>query len=267
MRFVLPRNAFRLPVLAVCFFFLAGVAGAGVIQMNVYPSIGPDPFNSLGTFTAYSANALYALQNGLSSYGASGPTYYSRATSFDGAQVLGTDPPLHSWMGQASPSAPYDTQSGNMLMYGLVIQSMGTPFDLNDITFQDTFYGNPGPVESLATVGFGFRLIGFTSASTWCTSASPMCTVTTPLTTAYFSGFGDQFDGGSTVASLNAAIASINADVQAGATPTSTGTYTLAVGGNTYVGAAEIGPVPEPGTIALAGLGLVLAGVIRKRLK
>jgi hypothetical protein len=160
-------------------------------------------------------------------------------------------------MGQASPSGNYANEYGNMLFFGMVVQGNGTPFDLNDISFQDTFYNTTTVVEQLSTVGFGSRLIGFTSGGTVCTSST--CDANTALNSLYFSGFGDQFTD-FTATQLAGTVTTI----QAATAPYSTGVYSLTVNGTTYKGEADL--TPEPGTMALAGLGLLLAGVFRKRL-
>jgi hypothetical protein len=161
-------------------------------------------------------------------------------------------------MGQASPSGNYANEYGNMLFYGMVVQGNGTAFDLNEISFQDTFYGTNGPVDQLSSVGFGSaRLLGITTGAQVCTSLT--CDGTTPLSALYFSGFGDQFTD-----FVSGQLAGAITTIQAANAPFSTGTYSLAVNGTTYKGEADL--TPEPGTMALAGLGLLLAGVFRKRL-
>jgi hypothetical protein len=263
------KNSLRLLVLVACFCLLAGVAAAATLTISVFPSIGPSPFGS-PSYAAYQASAVNALELGQTTFGTSGtPSYYAQTSTFNGAQIIGTCsvatvsatcPPgsgFNSWMGQASPSGNYANEYGNMLFFGMIVQGNGTPFDLNEISFQDTFYNTTTVVEQLSTVGFGSgRLIGIYAGGT-CTSLT--CDANTPLSSLYFSGFGDQFtDFDSTT------FASAITTIQAATAPYSTGVYSLTVNGTTYKGEADL--TPEPGTMALAGLGLLLAGVFRKRL-
>jgi hypothetical protein len=248
----------RLPVLAVSICFLAGIAAAGPIGVNVYPSIGPDPFLS-PSFATYSANALFALQNGLTTFGSpTSPTYYSQTNTLDGPPIFGTAFP--SWMGQTPPPAGYAGETGNALFFGMVAIDTTTAFTLSDVTFNDTFYGTAGTLRSLADVGFGYRLIGInTTTNTIYDSGNPG-TPGTLVNEVYFSGFADQFFA-ATPADLTAGIAL----VKASSAPLASGTFDLTVGGQTFVGSATL--TPEPGTFMLAGLGLLLAGVLRTRKK
>lgn len=262
-----PLNALRLAAFVVCFFLLTGVAAAAPL-LYIDPSIGPDPFLST-SFDLYSADALWALQHNLSSFGAVGPGYYSQLSGFfTPNEVIGTN--FYSWMGQAPPPPLYATETGNMLYYGLVIYGNGTEFTLSDITFNDDFYGNIGPTELLANVAFGARLIGINYGPNGVPGGGDdiiyngtvaVGTPSTLLDALYFSGFGDQF-----YVDDPTKLASDIADISNACCAYSTGTYTLTVGGHTFVIEGTLN-TPEPGTVALVGLGLALAGVLRKRLK
>jgi len=269
-----PLNALRLAAFLVCFFSLTGVAAAAPL-LYIAPSIGPDPFLST-SFDLYSADALWALQHNLSSFGVVGPGYYSQLGGFfTPNEVIGTN--FYSWLGQAPPPPLYASEYGNMLYYGLVIYGNGTQFTLSDITFNDDFYGNIGPTELLANVAFGARLIGINYGpdgvpgggdDTIYNGTVAIGTPSTLLDALYFSGFGDQFyvAGQGSLAANQTALADAIAEINNACCAYSTGTYTLTLGGHAFVIEGTLN-TPEPGTVALVGLGLALAGVFRKRLK
>src|ERR1039457_6806542 len=122
MKFIPSRSS--LLAVVVCLTLLTGVALAGPVAVNVFTSISPDPFSSNPTFLAWSANALTALELGTSTNGASGtPAYYYRVSSFAPTDVIGTNFPY--WRGQVNPPVPYDTQTGNMLMFSMAIYDNG----------------------------------------------------------------------------------------------------------------------------------------------
>jgi hypothetical protein len=250
----------KLARFAVAVFLVAGVATATNF-VTVYTSIAPDPFGSPATFDMYSLNCLTALENGLSSYGTPGtPEYYQQTGSFTPGQVIGTGFP--SWDGQAPPPAGYSTQTGNMLMFGAVINGNGQDFNLTDVSFVDDFFGQVGPIRTLDSVGFGARLVGI-GADGNCYGDLPGCLATgtssTPLTEAFFSGFGDQF-----YIADQADLATGIAEIEAASQPNGTGTYTLTINGIPYSGSGEAGMIPEPATFAVGGIGLLLF-LARKR--
>ena len=115
------------------------------IQVTVLPSLGPNYFGS-PSWVTYVANAVYAIQNGLPSYGDSNsPTYYTQTTNFTADQTIVTGFP--SWMGQADPGsvfgAAYANELGNRMHFGFdMVATKGETFDVNSVSFSST--SSPG---------------------------------------------------------------------------------------------------------------------------
>lgn len=131
----------------------ASSAQAAVIE--IFPTIGPNPFTGIGSYATYSANALSALQANAGmgvppATGAAGPGQYlggqvqgpnppapSPATNFviTPNQITATNAPNTSWLGQANPGsafgAAFANELGNFLYYGIRITGApGETFNL-----------------------------------------------------------------------------------------------------------------------------------------
>lgn len=101
-------------------------------EMMVFANNAPNFFGS-SSWAAYEANATYAIEHGLNSYG-SGVTAFNNVDgmTFDTSANIVTD--FDSWMGQA-PGA-YSPEYGTRWHFGLVV--FGTPshqIRLEDLTF------------------------------------------------------------------------------------------------------------------------------------
>ena len=105
---------------------------AGTV-IEVYASSAPNGYGS-PSYAGYVANATYALENGLTSYGdPSLPTYYSQLGStmkLSDNIVTG----FNSWKGQANPSAPFQSELGNRVLFGVHIES-DTLFSISQLSF------------------------------------------------------------------------------------------------------------------------------------
>jgi hypothetical protein len=149
-------------------FALASVANltrADSLTIVVAPSLAP---NALGSpsFSGYQSNALYALENGLSSYGdPTSPTYYQKITapmSLPTAIVTG----FPSWMGNADVQASYAGEYGNRVTFGVDIVSHAGKFSISQLSFSSTTddatnslgltYGPGSYTYSAAYVGIDF---------------------------------------------------------------------------------------------------------------
>jgi hypothetical protein len=115
---------------------LAGVASADSFSIVVSPSLAPNAFGS-PSFSTYQSNAVYAINNGLSSYGdPSSPTYYEQITgpvSVASAIVTG----FPSWRGNANVSGAYASEYGNRVTFGVDIMS-STKFSISQLSFSAT---------------------------------------------------------------------------------------------------------------------------------
>lgn len=114
---------------------LGSVAAANAtVSIDVTPNLAPNVYGS-PSYSGYLANALYALQNGLSSYGDSTkPTYFSAVTSpisRSSAVVTG----FKSWMGQADPTGVFANELGNRMTFGVFIQGNGEKISISQLSF------------------------------------------------------------------------------------------------------------------------------------
>lgn len=124
----------------------ACLAHAGVIIM-VFPSPAPNFFGS-PSFSGYAANAINALENGLSSVGnpAATPTAYYRVSQENDKDNIVTGFP--SWLAFANPGTVFGpafaSELGNRLHFGLaIIGTNGTTFSLSELSF-DMESSDPG---------------------------------------------------------------------------------------------------------------------------
>lgn len=116
---------------------LAQPARADII-MQEFASPAPNSFGS-PSFAGWGANAINALENGLSSVGnpATDPTAYYQVTNGTDTSNLVTSFP--SWQGRADPGtnvgAAFANELGNRLHFGLLVNGNGTKVSLSELTF------------------------------------------------------------------------------------------------------------------------------------
>jgi PEP-CTERM motif-containing protein len=138
---------------------LMASSATAAVTIDVRPSSAPNFFGS-PSWTAYQANAMNALQNGLSAIGdrATDPTAYLAFTdgaTIDAGNAMVTSFP--SWIGVADPAAPFASELGNRLHFGLHAVGDGTTqFTLADVNFNLTS-SEPGNA-----LGFAGSLVGTT---------------------------------------------------------------------------------------------------------
>ena len=259
-------SRFRLFALVVGLTFWAGAALAGPI-VYVVPSISPDPVLNLSTYDAWSGNALTALQDGTTTNGAAGPSYYAQIASFAATDVIGTNFPY--WKGQLNPAAPFDTQTGNGLAFGVAIYGNGQQFTMGHVSYADDFFGSTF-TTNLSAYGYGARMIGINYGPDGIrgtaddivydgTGPTPG-TATDPVDALFFSGVDIQFYVADP-ADLSAAIAQI----LAATSPFASATYTVQIGESISTGTSQIEMVPEPATLSFGGLGVLLLGLAARR--
>jgi hypothetical protein len=128
----------------VALFVLVGLVFLSVIaketraaiEIEVYASRAPNAFGS-PSFSTYQSNAIYALQNGLSSSGNPLlPSYYQQLA--DGATIdehLNTVTGFNSWDGVAGPSGAFASELGNRLTFSLHILGNGEEFSISQLSF------------------------------------------------------------------------------------------------------------------------------------
>jgi hypothetical protein len=126
----------RTLILALC----ASAVSYGSITFQVYPSIAPNVFGS-PSWTPYVSNAIFALENGLSSSGTPNtPAYYQQQSVINVNQLIVTGFP--SWLGLVDPGTvfgpAYANEFGNRAHFGVVIDGNGTQFSIDELSFTAT---------------------------------------------------------------------------------------------------------------------------------
>lgn len=118
---------------------MASSAFAGTITVTVTPSSAPNAYGS-SSWSAYAANALSSLEAGGGNVGtrATDPTAYEMlGTSYEAGDVMVTS--FNSWRGVSSPGAPFASEYGNRLHFGLAAVGDGSvTFTLADVSFSIT---------------------------------------------------------------------------------------------------------------------------------
>jgi hypothetical protein len=249
----------------------------------IVPSIGPnaDPAFGLASQTAYNANALNALQNGLTTAGAAGPGQYNTlpgSYNVSGAFTVSNNvipisrivtTGFNSWNAIAPPTGVNAGQYGNSLYFGLKVTNPAG-FTLSGLNLSGmSTVGDPQQNLgfSFGPAGYTFTSGKFLGISAGTTPGGPAAgqpvTSSTPnanniaLTALYGVGSADSLFGnffsppGSNQNTINYNL------LQAGAySYPYNESYTL---GGTQFNAAqlEIQGVPEPATWTLLGVGAV----------
>jgi hypothetical protein len=135
-------------------------ASFGSITINVTASSAPNS-GTLG-WNGYVPNALYALENGLSTYGdrSTSPTGYEAAPAqVDPWEIAVTS--FKSWRGTVNPTGAFAGENGNRMHFGLhAIGDGNTQFRLEDLTFA---IHSSDPTDTLVFVG---DFIGYNYSAT-----------------------------------------------------------------------------------------------------
>lgn len=111
------------------------------INIEVSYALAPNAFGS-PNYAAWVGNTTYAVENGLTSYGAPGPGQYNRVTgNLDYNQIVVTGFP--SWLGNADPAGTfgpaYAAELGNRLHAPLhIVGTGGTTFSIDKLSFTMT---------------------------------------------------------------------------------------------------------------------------------
>ena len=254
---------------------------ADTISIEVVPALAPNAYGS-PSFAGWQANAVYALENGLSSWGTPGtPEYYQAGSNYTTGQVIVTGFP--SWMGVVGPGsvfgAGYAAELGNRMTFGLVVLGNGTQFSISELSFAATStdpanalaFGYSGGYDySAGYVGLDYGPDGIkgTADDVWITSG-PSTQLVNEL---YGRGSGNSQDAycpaapdPCTLAAQQAALdtaAALNGPYQFTATyQISNDGSVLGSGSATF----DIQEAPEPGTLLSLGAGLALLVAARRR--
>jgi hypothetical protein len=238
---------------------LAAQPAAAQFAVTVYPSIGPNG-NGSPSILAYGANAIYALENGLSSYGAGGagsPSFYSQVTgSVTPSSIISTG--AYSWDGQAvkpgQANQPDGKEVGNALFFGFHAHS-ATPTTISSVTLTVPF---PNAAVTATKTSFSPFLVGYNATTPGAGYFTSGALSSHAITDLYYAGASGAFV--STVAGLPATIASL---LSTYAGPN--GAFNLGSGASVSFGGATTTSLslsasiatPEPASAVVLGLGVV----------
>jgi len=268
------KKLFALLGLAV--LFAARAYGDGVVT-TVYPSVGPNGFGS-PSYSTYVSNAIYALLNGLSSYGdPSLPSYYTQQSLIPLDEMIVTGFP--SWDAQADPGTVFGPafagEYGNRPLFGVIIDA-GPGLPSISISELSIVMSSNDPGGSLnwswptGTYQYSSDYVGVIFG----TNGNPDTYITSGANTQLVNmivgrGSGNANDAyctGCTIAQQQAAIDA--ALSQYAGMSQFTGTYTLTGPGgviSTGSGEFDVAPEPAPGRVVGAALAVVLLALRRRR--
>lgn len=258
-------------------------AFADGIQIDVYTALAPNAYGS-PSYSEWRDNAIYALENGLDSYGTPGtPSYFQKSqgiTPYEYAEVTS----FPSWLGQSDPGTAFGPAFANELgeraAFPLVINGNGTQFSIDQLSF--TAVGSD-PDNSL---GFSFGAGSYSYSNDYVgILAGPDGKLFTADDTYITSGASSQLvDGLVGRGSGNALWPCAPGDPTACSTPAeqqaAIDAETLILSGTTFTGTYSLGAVsgsgefqfstatPEPGTwILMLGSLVAVAFAGRRRVK
>jgi len=136
----------RIHIVRKTLSLFVAVAGLsfGAPTITIIPSIGPVPVSP--NYNTYNSNALTALLNNATSFGVAGPGQYNRLTGLiDPSHIIDTTGAFNSWLGVANPAAPFNSEFGNRLYFGMrVLGANGADtFTLNDLIVNNSIFTSP----------------------------------------------------------------------------------------------------------------------------
>ncbi len=242
---------------------------AQAITISVDTWLAPNAFGS-PSYAQAAINVGEAMYQGVSTYGAAGPTQFNAVSNVTAAQTIVTGFP--SWMGVAGPTGAYANELGNRMSFAVGINGDGTQFSISQlsITMASSDPGNGlGWSWAAGHYNYGSGYFGVlkgvdgilgTADDSFVTSGS-----NTQLVDALFGpGSGNSYDAycpGCTVDQQQAAIDA--AALGSGAPFTFTGTYSI--DGASGSGSFSVAAVPEPSTWAMMILGFFGIGFMGYR--
>ena len=253
------KPTFRL--LVVCALAIVPMAAKSAITIDVTPSSAPNGYGS-PNYSGYAANAIYALENGLTSYGdPSSPSYYTQAPAVMSVLnniVTG----FSSWNGVANPTGAYASELGNRLHFGLDVRGNGSLISIDQLSFSmaSTDGNTLGYSYSLGSYGYNSQYVGWDYGADGIRGTADDIFITSGAASQQVDEIVSRGSGnawavyvGNYPGTLQDGINQAAADL--GSSPIDfTGTYTL--GGAQGSATVTFEPVPEPTTAGCFLLGL-----------
>ena len=138
------ENMKKLQIAILAAALAAAMSASAAVTITVEATMAPNGWGS-PSFNTWAANGIYAMENGLTSYGAAGPAQFNVTTSplpVTANFVTG----FPSWMGQADPAAPYNNELGTRASFAAVINGNGS---LISISHMGVFGSGTDPGHTL----------------------------------------------------------------------------------------------------------------------
>lgn len=143
------KAAYRLATVAAGIMAATGAqAQVAAPTITVIPWVAPNLFGS-PSFQGAEVNQFNAVRAGASSAGTPGtPTYYEAISGpIAYGNIIATN--FNSWKGTADPGAPFGSELGNRIHYGLFINGNGSQFSISQLSlaFDGNGTGDPFDVD------------------------------------------------------------------------------------------------------------------------
>ncbi|HTS17165.1 MAG TPA: PEP-CTERM sorting domain-containing protein [Verrucomicrobiae bacterium] len=265
---------------AITIGLTAAITATAQVTITTEATMAPNIYGS-PSWSAWAANATYAAENGLTSYGAAGPSQFSVAPlSLPVAANFVTG--YASWMGQADPAAPYNNEYGTRASLVSIVNGNGSLINMNSfgITLSSSDPGNnlgvDWPNNSILPgdwtydqydIGLVFSNgLDISGGFSIVNSGDPGQQVNEIISigagNAYASYTAAEGGDDPNLGDSDQQILDYDIATQAPGSYDFTGTVSY----GSLTGSATIQFIPEPGTISLVGMGLAgLLFVVRRR--
>jgi hypothetical protein len=255
---------------------LCSALNAGTIQVKVYAALGPDWQSS--SYDAWAANVLNQVENANgASNPVAGPTGYTNVAggTISHGDMITTYGVFPSWRGDTPPPAGFAGEGGNYLYFPFSVEGLGgEQVNLNQIRVVATSnnaYGSANYLGDSYDYGFADYAQDFIGVA----NGNPVLVGTssdTPVDAVYYTGYGVAFFLDPSFGNPSDQAGWLNYTEQAAWL---LGNFSLKVcvfadNGNASasncasVGISDPNAVPEPGTWAMLGCGLLGVAALRR---
>ena len=173
---------------------------------------------------------------------------------------------FNSWMGIANPASPYQSELGNRMLFGVLINGQGTPFSISQLSFSATSTDGNGLAFGFGAGSYNYSLDyqGILFGADGLLGGGDYSFVTSGPNTQLVDGLVGRGSGNSYAAYCSPCTAAEQqAAIDAAAAAVAfqfTGTYLL--GETTGSGTFNVSAVPESSTWAMMILGFAGVGCL-----